>query len=147
MIARGAVTRALRVALMVVFLVLGTGCAGNRMRPVRGRVHFADDSPLRTGKVILDSVDGLHGASGMLAEDGSFELGSLKATDGVPPGQYRVSIVGAAEPPASEADFGKPPRYLIHPRYFDPAKSGLTFEVKPEGENVLDITVQKPGKK
>jgi hypothetical protein len=40
-----------------------------------------------------------------------------------------------------------PPKYLIHERFMDPVKSGLTFDVKADGDNVLDITVEKPAKK
>jgi hypothetical protein len=129
---------------MVPLLVLGTGC-GNGMYRVRGKVHFADGTPLDQGKVLLSSTTGPHGASSKpLAKDGSFILGSKTASDGVPPGEYRLSILGGVEPPVGEAAMMGPKKYLIHPRYEDPVQSGLTFEVKPINDNFLDITVEKP---
>jgi hypothetical protein len=133
---------------MLVFMALVTlpGCSGGKMRPVHGKVHFPDGTPLDQGKVQLNAVDGLHGASsGPLGKDGSFEMTSLKKGDGVPIGMYRVSIVGAAEAP--KGDTAGPPKYLIDPRYVDSALSGITFEVTADGENFLDITVQKPARK
>jgi hypothetical protein len=133
------------VVLGIVTLLALPGCSGSKMRPVHGKVHFPDGSPLTQGKVVVNAVEGLHGASsGPLDTDGSFDLSSLKKGDGVPIGKYRVSIVGAAEPPRSEAEIALPPRYLIDPRFLDPNKSGLTLEVTPDGENFLDITVEKP---
>jgi hypothetical protein len=134
-------------AWLSLLAVAASGC-GNKMLPVKGRVHFADGTPLTQGKVIVNAVDGLHGASsGPLDEDGNFTLGSFGPSDGVPPGRYSVSIVGAVIPPASEEERAKPPRYLIDPRFLNPATSNLTLEVTPDAENFLDITVTKPGKK
>jgi hypothetical protein len=127
----------------VLALVALPGCGGSKMRPVHGKVRFPDGTALDQGKVVLNAVDGLHGASsGPLGKDGSFEMSSLKKGDGVPIGKYRVSIVGAAEAP--KGDTAGPPKYLIDPRYVDPAQSGITFDVVADGENILDITVQKP---
>jgi hypothetical protein len=134
----------LRIAHFIVILSLA-GCGDGKNRPVRGKVHFPDGAPLSHGKVVLSSLNGPHGASSRpLGADGSFVLGSFEAADGVPPGNYVVSLVGAVLPPAGEAAMSGPPKYLVDPRFLDPAKSGLTFEVKTEGENFLDITVTKP---
>ncbi len=66
------------------------------LQPVRGKVHFPDGAPLDQGKVVLSSVDGIHGASSLtIGKDGTFALGSYSADDGVPPGKYTVVIVGA----------------------------------------------------
>jgi hypothetical protein len=135
----------LRIILLVAFGALA-GCGDGRLKPVHGKVHFPDGEPLMHGKVVLSSVDGLHGASsGPLTADGSFALSSFQPGDGLPPGKYAVSLVGAVEPTAGEAA-GSAPKYLIDPRFLDPAKSELTFEVTREGENFLDITVVKPPK-
>jgi hypothetical protein len=126
-------------------LIAVGGCGKKELHPVRGRVHFPDGSPLTQGQVVINSVKGAHGASSdALGSDGSFTLGSFKRDDGVPAGQYTVCVVGAAEPLAEGAEVSGPPKYLIAERFMDPAKSGLTFEVKPDGDNVLDITVEKP---
>jgi hypothetical protein len=118
------------------------------LQPVRGKVHFADGTPLDQGKVVLSAVSGTHGASSdPLGKDGTFTLGSFAPGDGVPPGMYNVAIVGAVQPPASEAEMLGPPKYLIHERFVDPSKPVLTFEVKTSGDNFLDITVEKPAKK
>jgi hypothetical protein len=136
--------RAIRLGLL---LTLVCGCSKG-LHPVRGKVHFPDGTPLDQGKVVLSSVGGTHGASSdPLGKDGTFTLGSFKPDDGVPPGVYTVAIVGAVQPGASEAEMLGPPKYLIHERFTDPAKSGLTFEVKADGDNFLDITVEKPAKK
>ncbi|HEY7427057.1 MAG TPA: hypothetical protein VH682_22670 [Gemmataceae bacterium] len=135
----------IRAAWLGTLLVMAVGCGNKGLHPVHGEVHFPDGTPLTHGRVAINSVNGIHGASSdPLGPDGSFTLGSFKPDDGVPVGQYTVCVTGAVQPPASEAEALGPPKYLIHQRFTDPAKSGLTFEVKADGDNVLDITVEKP---
>ena len=114
------------------------GC-GSGLHPVRGRVAFADGSPLPTGRVVVSYDDGT-ASSGSVNPDGTFRVGTLKMTDGMRPGTYRVAVKDAY---VEEVKDGRPVAVpLIHKRFADPATSGLEFTV-PE-KTVWEIVVEKP---
>lgn len=131
----------MRRAVAGVLLLAAGGCGGPTTFPVSGRVHFADGTPLPIGRVTVRLPGGL-GASGWLHADGTFDLGTQTATDGLPPGTYPVAIDNAVTPPPA----GYAPNFvskpLIHPKYANPDTSGLVFEVP--ATRVWDITVEKP---
>jgi hypothetical protein len=67
---------------------------------------------------------------------------------GIPPGEYKVTVVGYAEVPPHDPKKGAPPapRLVTAPRFNDPAATPLTRTVTP-GSNSIDLDVEpNPGK-
>ena len=76
-------------------------------------------------------------ADGMIKPDGTFTLSSLKPGDGLPPGDYVVTI------DASEVNDKDKTTYLIDPSYADPEKTPLRAEVKQGDKNQFEFKVTK----
>lgn len=127
-------------SVVIVLLGIAGGCGRSDMHRVSGRVHFADGSPLRAGRVVVE-YDGAQrgGAWGRIKENGSFTIGTLSENDGMKAGTYRVTIRDAFEIPTDVRESAKP---LVHPRFLDPSSSGLSFEVPKQ--TTWDIVVEKP---
>lgn len=125
---------------MIVMAACLVGCGRNGLHPVRGRISFADGSPLPTGRVVVSYGDG-KASWGSIKPDGSFTVGTLRQADGVRPGKYRVAIKDACLIDAKEngETVSEP---LIHQRFADPATSGLEFTVPDK--TVWEIVVEKP---
>lgn len=106
---------------------------------VRGKVVYkgkGNVAQLANGKIRLRAdADPNLIVFGTIEEDGTFAVGASapgKSPGGVPAGQYKARI----EPPLD--DEGRP-RRVIHPRYMDFDKSGLTVTVPPPGEITLVV--------
>ena len=124
------------------------------MHPVKGMVRFASGEPLTKGKVAVDLPDGKRSSWGSIGGDGSFQMGTLTSTDGVPAGKYTVYFLGTmTEPPVDESSApggmagAKPaapfvPQQLIHPRFLKKDTSGISFEVPKQ--LTWDIVVEPP---
>ncbi len=119
-----------------------TGCAQSTF-PVKGRVHYPDGSPVTHGRVVVEST-GPAGSWGSIRPDGTFELGTFSANDGVPPGTYRVFLMSTETfpPPGDTSNFV--PKPLVDKKYASAETSGLSFEVPKTVE--WDITVEKPAR-
>ena len=115
------------------------GCGRSGLHPVRGRVAFADGSPLATGRVVVSYGDG-KASSGSINPDGTFRVGTLKQSDGMRPGTYRVAVKDAYVEVQKNGETVSEP--LIHKRFADPATSGLEFTVPDK--TVWEIVVEKP---
>jgi hypothetical protein len=117
------------------------GCKA-RLHPVKGRVHFPNGDPLPVGRVVLAWADGKTASWGLVRPDGTFQMGTHRTDDGVPPGTHRVYIENAetSPPPGHAGPFM--PQPLIHARFTKPESSGLSFEVPRQTE--WDIVVEKP---
>ena len=115
------------------------GCGRSGLHPVRGRVAFADGSPLPTGRVVVSYGDGT-ASSGSINPDGTFRVGTLKQSDGMRPGTYRVAVKDAYVEVQKKGETVSEP--LIHKRFADPATSGLEFTVPDK--TVWEIVVEKP---
>ena len=117
------------VTVLCVMVFLASGCGQNV--PVRGKVTFSDNQePVTVGMVFFEN-DQMQ-ARGKINEDGTYRLGTLTETDGIPPGTYRVFVGGAlvADPAASpNPDRPSPPLSLIDSKFETGATSGLTFTV------------------
>jgi len=120
-----AITSGLLAAMLAI-----SGCGSNTV--VTGRVTFEDGAPLTVGEVILD--DGRSMGRGTIKPDGSFIIGFRTARDGIPAGTYRVAIYNS--------DTGGPGNWAVSPKYVDPQKSGIVFEVKPGKRNILNFQVE-----
>jgi hypothetical protein len=70
-------------------LFLLTGCSSGNVQ-VKGKVTLTDGTPVACGEVVFEQKT--FAANGHIQPDGSYELGSLKANDGLPKGEYVVYI-------------------------------------------------------
>jgi hypothetical protein len=125
------------VAAVVVACLVLAGCGRRDLHRVTGRVSFPDGSPLTTGRVVVAYGNGTS-AWGRVKPDGSFTIGTLKESDGMLAGHCRVAVKDALLPTETPGEF----RAAVHPRFADPATSGLEFTV-PE-KTVWEIVVEKP---
>ncbi|MDR0609970.1 MAG: hypothetical protein LBG58_07670 [Planctomycetaceae bacterium] len=115
---------------------IGTGCAKNVR--LGGQVTYSDDgSPLTTGTVCFETDT--YTARGSLKPDGTYTLTSVTQNDGLPTGQYRVSVLNAVKG-FGEDDATNIP--LIDPKYGRGDTSGITFHVTPSS-NRFDFTVER----
>ena len=135
-------------------LLAGAGCGGNSPVAVRGTVTL-DGTPVE-GAVVMFIPEGSGGrqAQAQTGADGGFRLTTFNTHDGALPGNYKVVVQyteGVEAPPATnvkDAMLGqekaqktnKKPRYVIPPRYSDPAKTELRQVVPPSGPVNLELT-------
>ncbi|MDR1483994.1 MAG: hypothetical protein LBT09_04135 [Planctomycetaceae bacterium] len=112
------------------------GCSKNVR--LSGQVTYSDDgSPLTTGTVCFETDT--YTARGNLEPDGTYTLTSVTKNDGLPEGEYRVSVLNAIKG-FGEDDATNIP--LIDPKYGSGSTSGITFQVTPSS-NRFDFTVER----
>lgn len=124
-------------------ILLAVGCGPNVR--VSGTVSFPDGTPLDQGVVVFESPKLV--AKGPLNGSGGYRLGSIKAGDGLPPGNYKVYFAFTARqdasfvPPVNEPDAV---RYIdvIDPKYASAASTPLTWDVKKS--ETVNLTVEHP---
>ena len=115
------------------------GC-GNQVS-VKGKVTFPDGTPLTRGEVRFQT--GTFMGSGDIQPDGSYVLSSLGINDGIPKGNYAVTVLAFEESSgvlAADAESVKPLESLINLKYNSPQTSGLTCDV--QGATEFNITVE-----
>ncbi|MDO5553852.1 MAG: carboxypeptidase-like regulatory domain-containing protein [Planctomycetia bacterium] len=145
-------------------LILFAGC--NNKQKVSGHVTFPDGEAVPGGTLYFTS-DSFMGRAAVRA-DGTFDVTSLKTNDGLPPGTYKVYLVGCyaaddgtvtddsspartmkstthkgpnGEKLSDTVALEKPPTPLVHPRFWSAETTPLTFEVP--GEKTFDFTVER----
>lgn len=128
------------------FALLAAAClAGCSSQPelsvVKGSVTY-NGQPLKFGTVMFQNVKGGQPAVGMIQADGTFTMATPKAGDGVKPGSYEVSVtcyenMDPAKAPVVDRGDMSPGKRLIPQKYMMAATSGLTAEVKPDGNEPL----------
>jgi hypothetical protein len=123
------------VAAAVLFFA---GCGGSEHGRVTGRVVHATGAPLAGANVIARSDETGKTSYGTTDADGRFDLSTVTAGDGVPPGTYRVVIT--EERGATEGSGA----VTIAPKYGNPAQSGLTFSLAAGEDKSFDVTVDPP---
>jgi hypothetical protein len=104
-----------------------SGCGNNNIK-TNGLISFSDGSPVVTGIVRFETPQTQYIA--LVQSDGTFNVNMGK---GLPPGQYRVSVIDVRE---NET-------LLIDEKYENPDTSGLTFDVKPAANEPLKIIVER----
>ncbi|MDR1964956.1 MAG: carboxypeptidase-like regulatory domain-containing protein [Planctomycetaceae bacterium] len=122
--------------LLLCLIAIFSGCNSHGFVPTGGKVTFEDGSPLTKGKIAFSTATFM--AEGTIQPDGTFTLTSLKPGDGLPPGNYQVTIS------ASETDANEKTIYLIDHQFEDPSTTPLTAEVTTEGKNLFDFKVSQP---
>ena len=130
--------------LAISVLALGVAGCGQRLYPVHGSVVLDDGTPVTKGMVIFERVEGGEPvtAQGAIEPDGTYQLGTTKPGDGVPPGKYRVLIN-----PIDTSD--APDEQKVLPfdiKYLKFETSGLELEVK-SGSTEFPIKVTRSKKK
>jgi len=112
-------------------LVVLSGCSSNQV-PGSGTVKYDSGEPLQNGTVVFKT--GQHQYTGEIGTDGTFQLGGLKDGDGLPPGTYKVAVLG----------FDTNDNLLVSEKFSDANRSGLSFEVKKGEKNHFEVVVAKP---
>jgi len=130
---------------IVLLTIIFAGCGKPR---VHGKVVFSDDkTPLNVGIVVFEK-DG-YVARGEINENGNYNIGSEKAGDGLPAGEYKVYIIGTSKrtpPSAGNSLNGQGGGFgtienLIQDKYGAAATSGLTLKV--EKSQTFNIEVER----
>jgi hypothetical protein len=123
---------------------LTMGCGGVYDADVEGVVKL-DGQPIPRGTVSFSSEKG-HTAYGMVQSDGTYHLRTGRE-DGLPPGNYSVTVAANEASTTPGRDGGPPPvgKAITPDWYRDPATSGLTFDVQPGGNEInIDLTTTPP---
>jgi hypothetical protein len=119
--------------LTIVLAGLATGCSGGgkavTLAPVSGTVTLAG-RPLTAGHVTFESAEGFAG-SAPLDASGAFQM-RCQHGDGMPVGQYRVSISPPSRDPLDPTAPKQPPATIPF-KYHIATTSGLEAEVRPGG--------------
>ncbi|MDR2440701.1 MAG: carboxypeptidase-like regulatory domain-containing protein [Planctomycetaceae bacterium] len=131
---------------MCLFVLTFTAC-GSGLCSLRGKVTFSDDgTPLPCGTVLFENESTR--SKGKVNSDGTYIVGTLSNTDGIPAGTYKVSVTETYKPLKNTGsnDMDVPQsESLIDAKYANASTSGLSITVDPKTK-VFDITVDRPKK-
>ncbi len=124
-------------------VIVAAGCGDNypRRYPVSGFVKFPDGSPVMTGTVEVGIPGSQWTASGKIARDGSFTLGTVNTGDGAILGEHKVivrQIIVNYLPAAGGHDHGK----LVDLKYSDYKTSPLVLTVTEDGNQNVQLIVE-----
>jgi hypothetical protein len=75
-----------------------------------GRIFLSSGAPLTGGVLVLRPVDGIHGVSSPIGNDGRFELVDSSGAKDVVPGKYRVYVM-IPKPEQKSLNAAVPARY------------------------------------
>ncbi|HMP05657.1 MAG TPA: carboxypeptidase-like regulatory domain-containing protein [Lacipirellulaceae bacterium] len=130
--------RGASLAVAVAALSASLGCGGAFDASVSGVVSL-DGAPVPRGTVSFAPIDSGPTAYGLIGSDGRYVLHTGRE-EGLPPGEYRVSVVATEVSPPRGPQGGPPPlgKMLTPLWYRDIATSGLSFTVN-RGKNQIDI--------
>jgi hypothetical protein len=127
------------VILTLVFCSLG--CGGNK-QSLSGTVTFSDGSgPLTTGIVCFEGEDGKTGR-GIIDSSGKYIVGFDSHKDGIPKGNYKVTLTNTAQEEGTDKDGMPIMREVIDRKYSSRGTSGLEFTADGS-KKVFDISVDK----
>ena len=113
---------------LLLSLSLLAGC-GDNIRAT-GKVVYSDDkSPLTAGVICFETPTFM--ARGPLQPDGTFRIGSLKDSDGLPAGTYSVYIMDAIKIIGTDKDGGSIIEPLIDEKITSISTTDLILEVTP----------------
>ena len=115
------------------------GCGGVYDASVHG-VVMLDSSPVPRGTVSYSPTNGGPSAYGRIDSDGSYFLRTGRE-EGIPSGQYNVTVVANEPPVEKRSKSGGPPPAgkLITPAWYRSARtSGLSYTIE-SGSNEINI--------
>jgi hypothetical protein len=131
--------------ILLLIIVCMTGC-GNSNVGLKGKIVFSDNQePIPRGLVYFDN--GTMQSRGTIQSDGTFTMGSLKDTDGLPPGTYKVFFADVheqtGETKSSDGGSGEPIyTSLIDKKYLNLNTSGLSQTVDTSTKQI-DFTLDR----
>jgi hypothetical protein len=132
------------IGLMFFAALLGCSASPGTV-PVSGTVKFENGQPLSAGRIIFQPVgETTQPARGVIASDGSFQLGTFRADDGAVPGVHKVAVI-PARPPGASDDPESVVRFMsaVDRRYQRVQTTPLEFTVKDDGSsNHFEVVVQ-----
>lgn len=116
-------------------LAAAAGCSKSNVVSVSGKALRKDGTPVRGAQVIARSDESGKTVNGQTDANGHYDLGTEKAGDGVPPGNYYVVVIEDlgdehARRPATIAN-----------KYSKPSTSGLKFTVQAAEKTVFDMSL------
>jgi hypothetical protein len=133
------------------FVVLGgisffVGCGGTYPSSAYGVVTL-DGRTVPRGAVAFQPVGGGASAYGLISDDGKYVVRTGRE-DGLPSGDYQVTVTANEAPSAADVEKGlpPPPGKAITPAWYRMKEtSGLKFNVKPgKNEINLELTSKPP---
>ena len=118
-------------------LSCAAGCGRPKTYPVSGSVYVAGKPAAGAIVVLHPAATGPEAkrATGRVADDGTFKLGTYDLDDGALPGEYAVAIAWFSERPESGPNSDVMPTKLS-PAYANPHTSKLNATITP-GVNVI----------
>ena len=117
-------------------LALLTGCSDKVS--LQGRVTFADNGePVDKGMILF--VSGSFQARGNIDQNGNYVAGTISARDGIPKGEYRVTVVGVTK----TEPFGQGSDAATGTGRTAPATTVDSSRLTP-GQSVMADTIQTP---
>ena len=127
------------ILLAAVSLLIFAGCSGKI--GLSGKVVFSDDgSPLTVGVVCFEKPGFV--ARGNIQPDGTFVVGSIRDTDGLPPGSYQVYISEARKLISGDGEGDSVYEQLVDPKFTSAATSGITVEITSTTRN-FEVVVDR----
>ncbi|MGL6193598.1 MAG: hypothetical protein ACRC2T_02110 [Thermoguttaceae bacterium] len=136
---------------VLVFICLAAVGCNNGNVPLKGKVTFSDDgAPLTSGAVVFEGEN--IRASGKLDNQGIYVVGTKSDKDGIPPGTYKVALVGAGasdgnmEIQDASGNVGSGLQIfkaVVDTKFTNPQTSGLTITVD-RSTKTFDFEVDRP---
>ena len=125
-----------RFVFIAALLLTLCGCGENSR--LKGKVTFQDGKPVPCGTVYFTS--GSYQARGEIQPDGTYTVSSLGKNDGLPKGEYQVSLTGVVKF-ETRGNVPMPiPLNLCDEKYSSPETSGLACSVPAPGHR-FDIVL------
>lgn len=123
-----------------VFLLAALVVSGCGQPKVGGKVVFSDDkTPLSQGVVMFYGDNAVY--RGNIKQDGTYTIGTQKANDGLPPGDYTVVLRETAKQTSSGNDGLPTFEAVTDPKYENVETTDLKISVK--GSQTFDIEVDR----
>ena len=136
---RPKITRHIQLIWVAVISLAWVGCGGQYDSYVLG-VAMLDGSPLPRGTVSYNPTRPGPASYGVIRSDGSYSI-STGREEGLPSGDYTVTVVAKEESTADDSNSGLPPKAgktITPPWYHSKQSSNLKFTVEP-GSNEIDL--------
>jgi hypothetical protein len=128
-------TRSFLIFVLLFGCLSFSGCNGKQVG-LSGKIVFSDDgSPVTFGTVCF--ATSTFQAKGEIKKNGTFTMGSLSASDGLPPGTYQVYFLGLTEDLGGESIYS-----ILDPKWNSPSTTDLTVTIEKTTSN-LEIKVDR----
>ena len=127
---------------IVLYLAAMTGCGGSGGEEVTGSLVY-EGKPVANANVVLVPASG-PSATATTDAEGKFSGFSTTEGEGVPPGEYTVTVIPAQDGSVEEEviDYGAPPPPPFPPKYLDSSQSDLRVVVKKGEENTFNLELK-----